>query len=576
MKKIIRFTAVLLILLVLIFGVTEIVFYTGLFGVLSPFSIKSVNRIIGTEYKIAFGKVKAADYYLVEITDSTKEVVYKDKVTKNELDIDFGSILENTNYTLKVTAYNKKGSKRVSNNTYSFTYTKEPFFSKDNVVMLEESGTLVYITGDLSSKKYSLVINKKVYDGEGNVTSEKEIYNKIIDEDIFDLSGDKYNNEIVDLTLSIVKDDKTIDSIDMYYNMNPIKDITIEYPVNDSTIDYSDVLLKFNDDRSAEKYDITLYNNKGTAISTTTIYNNEVLLDKKLFTASGTYSIGINATFKEYNKEARTTFIMDGHSLDPVAISKDVDSITVGDKIELYSNNNAGIIYTTNGANPMDGGISYNGPITINEDTVIKAYAKDGYLISNVSTFDIKVRNSIKDDIKVYLSSSNQVFNLGEEPFTNERYEMDLITDLIEKELKEHNIKLYKNNYLTSAKDWNKDAEEKQVNLKLAIQTESSSNHDKYGLTTYVNNRSQAGFSIANYLHKNIVSLYSSELDDYDHGIKYTNGISTEESSNTSIPNVAVSLGYHDNSNDANWIVTNREKIASNIAKTILAYYGLE
>ena len=224
----------------------------------------------------------------------------------------------------------------------------------------------------------------------------------------------------------------------------------------------------------------------------------------------------------------------------------------------------------------MDGGISYNGPITINEDTVIKAYAKDGYLISNVSTFDIKVRNSIKDDIKVYLSSSNQVFNLGEEPFTNERYEMDLITDLIEKELKEHNIKVYRNNYLTSAKDWNKDAEEKQVNLKLAIQTESSSNHDKYGLTTYVNNRTQAGFSIANYLHKNIVSLYSSELDDYDHGIKYTNGISTEESSNTSIPNVVVSLGYHDNSNDANWIVKNREKIASNIAKTILTYYGLE
>ena len=95
--------------------------------------------------------------------------------------------------------------------------------------------------------------------------------------------------------------------------------------------------------------------------------------------------------------------------------------------------------------------------------------------------------------IKVYLSSSNQVFNLGEEPFTNERYEMDLITDLIEKELKEHNIKVYRNNYLTSAKDWNKDAEEKQVNLKLAIQTESSSNHDKYGLTTYVNNRTQAG-----------------------------------------------------------------------------------
>ena len=155
MKKIIRFTAVLFVLLILIFGVTEIVFYTGLFGVLSPFSIKSVNRTIGTEYKIAFGKVKAADYYLVEITDSTKEVVYKDKVTKNELDIDFGSILENTNYTLKVTAYNKKGSKRVSNNTYSFTYAKEPFFSKDNVVMLEESGTLVYITGDLSSKKYS-------------------------------------------------------------------------------------------------------------------------------------------------------------------------------------------------------------------------------------------------------------------------------------------------------------------------------------------------------------------------------------------------------------------------------------
>lgn len=576
MKKIIRFVIVLVIILFVILGAANVVLYSGLFGLLSPFSIKSVDRIENTNYRVSFNKVRAAKYYELEITDSSDVVVYKDKVTKNELEIDFGSIIENTIYTLNVTAYNKKGDKRSANNTLSFKYSKEPTFSDDNVVMLEESGTLVYINGDLSSKKYSLIINKATYDTEGNETSNKEIYNKILTDGIFDIKGDKYNTEIVKLSLSIIRDKRVIDTLDMFYNMNPLKDVVINKPANESTIDYSDVLLSIENDSSAEKYELTIYNDKGTAISTATIYDNEVLLDRSLFTAGGTYSIGVTSVNGNYNKTNTTKFTMDGHKLEPVAINKDVNSIRVGDTIELSQSDNAGIIYTVDGTSPLSGGIGYEGPITIKKDTVIKAYAKNGYEISTVSTFDIKVAESINTDITVYLSSSNQVYNIGEKPFTNERYEMDLIAGLVEKKLKDNNIKVIRNDYLTAAATWNKEAVDNKANLKVALQTEASIDHEKYGLTTWINNRNASGYSIAKLLHKNIVNIYDKDIEAYDHGVKYTQGIKNEESSDISVPNIVLTLGYHDNIHDAEWLTTNREKIADNIANSILSYYGLE
>lgn len=576
MKKIIRFVIVLVIILFVILGAANVVLYSGLFGLLSPFSIKSVDRIENTNYRVSFNKVRAAKYYELEITDSSNVVVYKDKVTKNELEIDFGSIIENTIYTLNVTAYNKKGDKRSANNTLSFKYSKEPTFSDDNVVMLEESGTLVYINGDLSSKKYSLIINKATYDTEGNETSNKEIYNKILTDGIFDIKGDKYNTEIVKLSLSIIRDKRVIDTLDMFYNMNPLKDVVINKPANESTIDYSDVFLSIENDSSAEKYELTIYNDKGTAISTATIYDNEVLLDRSLFTAGGTYSIGVTSVSGNYNKTNTTKFTMDGHKLEPVAINKDVNSIRVGDTIELSQSDNAGIIYTVDGTSPLSGGIGYEGPITIKKDTVIKAYAKNGYEISTVSTFDIKVAESINTDITVYLSSSNQVYNIGEKPFTNERYEMDLIAGLVEKKLKDNNIKVIRNDYLTDAATWNKEAVDNKANLKVALQTEASIDHEKYGLTTWINNRNASGYSIAKLLHKNIVNIYDKDIEAYDHGVKYTQGIKNEESSDISVPNIVLTLGYHDNIHDAEWLTTNREKIADNIANSILSYYGLE
>ena len=576
MKKIIRFVIVLVIILFVILGAANVVLYSGLFGLLSPFNIKSVDRIENTNYRVSFNKVRAAKYYELEITDSSNVVVYKDKVTKNELEIDFGSIIENTIYTLNVTAYNKKGDKRSANNTLSFKYSKEPTFSDDNVVMLEESGTLVYINGDLSSKKYSLIINKATYDTEGNETSNKEIYNKILTDGIFDIKGDKYNTEIVKLSLSIIKDKRVIDTLDMFYNMNPLKDVVINKPANESTIDYSDVLLSIENDSSAEKYELTIYNDKGTAISTATIYDNEVLLDRSLFTAGGTYSIGVTSVSGNYNKTNTTKFTMDGHKLEPVAINKDVNSIRVGDTIELSQSDNAGIIYTVDGTSPLSGGIGYEGPITIKKDTVIKAYAKNGYEISTVSTFDIKVAESINTDITVYLSSSNQVYNIGEKPFTNERYEMDLIAGLVEKKLKDNNIKVIRNDYLTDAATWNKEVVDNKANIKVALQTEASIDHEKYGLTTWINNRNASGYSIAKLLHKNIVNIYDKDIEAYDHGVKYTQGIKNEESSDISVPNIVLTLGYHDNIHDAEWLTTNREKIADNIANSILSYYGLE
>jgi N-acetylmuramoyl-L-alanine amidase len=87
-------------------------------------------------------------------------------------------------------------------------------------------------------------------------------------------------------------------------------------------------------------------------------------------------------------------------------------------------------------------------------------------------------------------------------------------------------------------------------------------------MQTLITNDSSNSYSLANIINKNLNKLKESKLI-------YTNNIKGSHTLETNgIKSIMLSLGYHDNKEDANWIVNNRELIAENIASSIVSYYG--
>ena len=564
MKRIIKFTTILFILLVTIFGITNIVLYSGLFGILSPFNITNVSKKQDTIFAINFDNVKSATKYELVITDINKVVVYDDYVTNNNLEIDFNNITENMVYDLNVIAYNKDGKSKKSNNNYSFKYIKDPNLTTDDIILSDE-GALVYLNGDISNKKYKLKITKKTFNDANEVTSTDVLLDKIYTDDVYELASESDTNIHAIYTLELTNNNMTISTLNLYYKVNPLEEPTIITPVNESIVDYRDLKLSFKNVENAEKYDVTIYNNKNQSIFNTSVYTNELLLDKSLFNPNVLFYIGVKAVKGEYLTESKVKFTFNGNSLNPVYINKSTN-IKKGEKIELLSDDNASIYYTTDGTDPLTNGILYTEPIEINDNITIKAYSRINNNTSLTNTFDIKVSN--KNNIKVFLYSSNQANNIGVSPFINERSEMSTIASIIEKELTDKGITVIRNNYLLDEASSIESAIKNNCDLFLSIGSNSSYSHEKSGLASYIYDYGTS-YGLSHLLLDNLYDIYNGDTSGE---IKTTYGLS---STTNKLLNVKLSLGYHDNEMDAKWIMENKEKIGKNIASSVLGYYGL-
>ncbi len=564
MKRIIKFTIILFIILVTIFGITNIALYSGLFGILSPFNITNVSKKQDTVFAISFDKVKSASKYELIITDINNVKVYDDFVTNNNLEINFNNITENMVYDLNVIAYNKDGKTKESNNHYSFKYVKDPSVSADDIILSDE-GALVYLNGDISNKKYRLKITKNIFNDANELTSTNVLLDEIYTEDVYELASESDKSIHAIYTFELINNDVTVSKLNLYYKVNPLEEPTITSPTNESTIDYTDLKLSFKNIENAEKYEVTIYNNKNQSIFSTSVYTNELLLDKTLFNPNVLFYISVKAIKGDYSLESKVKFTFNGNSIKPVYINKNT-TVKKGEKIELLADDNASIYYTIDGSDPIINGILYTEPIEINDNTTIKAYSKINNNVSLTNTFDIKT--SDKNNLKVFLYSSNQVNNIGVEPFTNERFEMSEVSNVIEKELTKKGITVIRNNYLLDEASSIESAINNNCDLFLSIGSNSSYSHEKSGLSSYIYDYGTS-YGLSHLLIDNLYNIYNGEVSGE---IKTTYGLS---STTNKLLNVKLSLGYHDNEMDADWIMKNKEKIGENVASSVLAYFGL-
>lgn len=171
---------------------------------------------------------------------------------------------------------------------------------------------------------------------------------------------------------------------------------------------------------------------------------------------------------------------------------------------------------------------------------------------------------------KVYLSPSTQDKSFGVGDFGTEEYRMNQIADEIEKRLLESGEFIVFRNKPNMTK---KEIVEESNSLKMDIHIAVHSNYGKaQGSECFVKVGDERSNGIAKEIYKNIMKIYYDKS--IDNGLSYNSEI--VEIMQVEASSVLVEVGYHDNINDAKWIVDNIEKIGIAIAEGIKASLKLK
>ena len=346
-------------------------------------------------------------------------------------------------------------------------------------------------------------------------------------------------------------------------------------------MNYDDVPISFTGGDNASNYELELYQGN-KLIRRKEIHDKNIILSSNLFEKASNYKVKITASYYDYIDYSKTNeinFTINAkETLKPVYTNHKTDYIKQGTKIKLLNpDSNAEIYYTTDGTEPTKDSKKYTEEIEINNDVTIKAIAiEEKKNNSIISEFDFKV--GTKNNYKVYLSASNQNNNIGvtEVGYTNEKKEMNDLTNYIEKRLKSYGVKTYRNEF-GDINRWTQDSTYLGVDLHLAIHSNASEEHTSYGIETWVHNDTSKNYSLAQNLQNNLFSIYYKNDDPVaNRGVKYANGSLAEVNPTYTPCGILIEVAHHDYLNDAKWIMENKEKIGNNIADTILEYWQLK
>ena len=530
--------------------------------VLVSFNIREVKNIYNTFF-IKFDKVKAAKNYKVELTDSNANIIYSFITETNDNQVIINNMDYNKEYSLMVYAYDDKGNYMPCKQSYEFVYNY-PSINRDNLV-LNNSKYELNILGDISDKEYYL-----------NITQDSDVlYNERIINNKFEIPDKLYLNKQIELKVELICEGIVIDSINLFNDLNPIKDINIITPSNNTSIIYNDLSIIYEGGDNAKSISINIYDGKKLVLSKETD-KKKVLVSAALFVPDKEYRLDIIGTYEEYTKKSSIIFNMVGRpKLKPVYINVNPKTIKKGTKVVLKQPEGAKIYYTLDGSDPTTNGKEYIEPIEINQNVKLRTIAKANlYNDSKVTDYDFNVID--KKSLKIYISPSNQYANLGVKStgFTSEKAEMNKIPDFVIERLKQFDIKVYRNNPAGNINQWNNDANYLGVDFKLAIHSNASVDHTAYGVETWVDSENSTTYSIASVIQDEIIDLYPyKDREGYNRGVRYALGEIGEANDSYVRNGILIEVAHHDDELDAKWIKDHEKEIGYRLADAILKYF---
>lgn len=171
----------------------------------------------------------------------------------------------------------------------------------------------------------------------------------------------------------------------------------------------------------------------------------------------------------------------------------------------------------------------------------------------------------------IYLSPSAQEYNIGYGDFGSEEYRMNRIADLVEQSLKNQGYTVYRNNPNEKLSQIVKESNEINPDIHVALHSNASGEgFSAQGPEIFANRPNTPGDRLANLIYNEIMQIYPDPTK--GRGVLHTSSL--YEIIRTNAPAVLLEVAFHDNPEDAEWIINNESQIAQAIVSGINSYFS--
>jgi len=572
-KKTLIISGLILIILIIIFSFSRVGNH------LSSFKIISFEQDLNNIYTLNtlfFEPSETATSYEISVYDQTNQLLKIYKTTNNSLKIDDLSIVKGTKITFIVTAYDNQGHRRKAQNRLVHTWQMPSLQTTLKNINLNTDFKINILGLERDYFKYRIMGIK-----DGNL-----IYTNNLTSSVVNISSSIITSKGY-ITFYLVEDatNVIISRLEVGIGIEKITPLKITYP-NNSNIKWKDFYLTFTGGDHADYYTISIKNWLGQyLVYEQVFYSKEVLIKANDFKELTTYKVIIKAYNKLESKPQEETissfkFMAKKQAMDVVA-SINSGEVRIGDKLRLVSPDNIDVYYTTDGSTPSVNSTKYVKPLTIEKDMIIKAIAvNENYYSSNIVTYNYK---AIKKLPIVYLSPSTQSQNRGvaRAGYTTEKEMMNKVADVVERELKSNKVIVYRNTQHLRLNEISKISRGLNVDLHLAIHSNAMTSGGKEssvrGVLTFVYDETSPVLALANVIEQGLIDIYSGPKNSCKivYGKTFSRSIYEINPANFN-NSILLEIGFHDNYDDALWIVNNIEKIGKSIAASIIKYFNVE
>lgn len=177
--------------------------------------------------------------------------------------------------------------------------------------------------------------------------------------------------------------------------------------------------------------------------------------------------------------------------------------------------------------------------------------------------------------VDVYLSPSVQEMNIGYGDYLSEEFRMNLIADVVGYELDRHGLTYVRNTPDMTLSQIVRESNSVNAKTHVAIHSNASSNGQARGAEIYVYRYGGKAEKLADDIY-----FYLSQVTPVDDlGVKEGNsqfgGKGYYELRRTKAPAVLIEVAFHDNPQDAEFIIDNTYELGVAISKGILRYFGI-
>ncbi len=175
----------------------------------------------------------------------------------------------------------------------------------------------------------------------------------------------------------------------------------------------------------------------------------------------------------------------------------------------------------------------------------------------------------LKKETKVFLAPSAQDKNMYNNGVNSEEEIMNDIMDLVEANLQEcEKLTIVRNDPEKFVTEYIKDSNKANVDLHFSLHSNATESHNSRGPLVIANPNKPESLKWANIMYDNLISIYPEPSE----GKGILKNSSYYEMRKVNATSIIIELAFHDQKDDQNWILKNKQKIADNLTESLIQY----